>query len=143
MSVEGPLSLTRTPSASIKPPRPRVCLPRPTSWLVRRKPSHSRSLKRVPFLRKRPQVLRVHPSNLHQDHFRPNPEKIQVKLIAGHADKGVITLEIALATPRENHSSPKTSRFDRSWLSKHSRLLRPKRRSESWILTISPSVTIA
>jgi hypothetical protein len=112
--VEGPLSLTRTLSASIKPPTPRVRLPRPTSWLVRRKPSHSRSLKRLPFPRKRPQALRVTPSNLHQDHLRLNPEKIQVKLIAGHADKGVITLEIALATPRENHFCPETNRFDRS-----------------------------
>jgi hypothetical protein len=68
VSVEGPLSLTRTPSASIKPPTPRVCPPRPISWLVRRKPSHSRNLKRLPFPRKRPQALRVTPSNLHQDH---------------------------------------------------------------------------
>ena len=52
--VEGPLSLTRTLSASLKPPTPRVRLPRPTSWLVRRKPSHSQSLKRLPFPRKRP-----------------------------------------------------------------------------------------
>ncbi len=91
-----------------------VCPLRPISWLVRRKPFRGLSLKRLPFLRKRPQALRVTPSNLHQDNLRLNPEKIQVESIAGHADKGVITLEIALATPRESHSCPEISHFDRS-----------------------------
>jgi hypothetical protein len=55
----------------------------------------------------------VTPSNLHQGHLRLNPEKIQVKSIARRVNKEVITLEIALATPRESHSCPETSHFDR------------------------------
>ncbi len=114
VSVEGLLSLTHTPSASIKMPTLRVHPLQPISWPVRRKPLRSLSLKRLPSLRERPQALRVTPSNLHQGHLRLNPEKIQVKSIAGRVDKGVITLEIALATPRESHSCPETSHFDRS-----------------------------
>ena len=143
VSVEGLQSLTHTPSASTRLLRIRVQHLRPTFWPVGRKPLLILKPKRLIPPTEKPQTPRVTPSNLHQGRLRLSPEKTRVKLIAGRVDREATTLEIAPATPRESHSCPKTSHFDRSWLSKHSRLLRLKQQYESWIHTISPSVTIA
>jgi hypothetical protein len=143
VSVEGPPSLTHTPNASIKLLRTRVHLPRLISWPAGRKPLLTLSLKWLTSPTEKPQAPHVKHSDIHRDHLRSSHGRIQVKSIAGHVVRRVITLVIALATPRESPFWLKTSHFDRSWPSKHSHLPRRKLRFESWTHTIIPSVTIA
>ena len=113
VSVEGLLSLTHTPSASIKLLRIRVHHLRPIFWPVERKPLLVLRLKRPAPPKEKPQAPRVTPSNLHQDRLRLSPEKTQVKSIAGRVDKKGTTLVIAPATPKENPFCPKMNHFDR------------------------------
>ena len=114
VSAEGPLSLTRTPSASIKLLRARVQLLRPISWPVGRKHLLILSPKRLASLTESPLAPRVMLPKLHRGHLQPSCAKIPVKSIVTRADKKGITLEIALATPRENPFCPRTNHFDRS-----------------------------
>ena len=114
VSAEGPPSLTRTPSASTKLLRARVQLLRPISWPVGRKHPLILSPKRLASLTENPRAPCVTLPNLHRGHLQPSCEKIPVKSIATRAGKKGITLEIALATPRENPFCPRTNHFDRS-----------------------------
>ncbi len=143
MSVEELPSLTHMLSAFTKRIMRRVPLPRPIYWLRKRKPLLIPKRTRQVLPTGRPRVRDARHLNPLRDPLRPSQGRILARLIAGLVERKATTLAIALATPRESPFFPKTNHFDHSWPSKLSRPLRHKLQFESWILTISPSVTIA
>ena len=113
MYVKFLADITHTLSAFIKLPRKRRYLLQPIFWPIRRNHLLTQKPEHQTFPREKPLAQRAMHPNLHLVPLRPYHERISVKLTATRVDKKDITLEIALATPRENPFYPKTNHFDR------------------------------